>query len=263
MASRWVRNLAAHALSMGAERYGLLEVRWHCAGNCLLPVRTLFEGRPEGRVFTHFGSAGALPRREFTYYGDGHDYDVGMSLLLMSRCRRCEPCLKARAYSWSERAKWELGHARRTWFGTLTLRPEEHYLAECRARQELIARSVDFDGLRSEDQFKARHNAVGPELTKWLKRVRKESGATLRYLLVAEAHKTGLPHYHLLVHERSGSAVGERTLRRQWTLGHSKFNLVDEGDPRAARYVCKYLAKAAEARVRASIRYGLPNRGDL
>ena len=32
---------------------------------------------------------------------------------------------------------------------------------------------------------------------------------------------------------------------------------LDAGDPRAAHYVCKYLSKAAEARVRASVRYGV------
>jgi len=55
---------------------------------------------------------------------------------------------------------------------------------------------------------------------------------------------------------RESDRIGERVLRRQWTLGFSKFNLVDEKDPRAAHYVCKYLSKTAEARVRASLQYG-------
>lgn len=253
----WVRKLAAHALAMGADRYGLYEVRWDTSGRCADPVRTYFEGRPEGRAFTHKGAAGLMRTPNYVFYGDGFDRDQIMAVLLLSRCRRCTPCLRARQFAWSQRAKFELGNASRTWFGTLTLTPDQHYLAELRARRELRRQSVDFDKLAPAEQFKARHRAIAPELTKWLKRIRKESGASLRYLLVAEAHESGLPHYHTLVHERSGRC-GERTLRGQWNLGFSKFNLVDAGDPRAAHYVCKYLSKAAEARVRASVRYGVP-----
>lgn len=259
----WARALAAHALQMGAERYGLFEVRWDCSGGCEDPVRVLFEGRPEARPFTHRGARG-LHAKAFTFYGDGFDRDQRMSVLMLTRCRRCRVCLRARQFMWSQRAKFELANSARTWFGTLTLRAEEHYLAELRARRDCKAQSTDFDKLSPEAQFKARHRAIAPELTLWLKRVRKESGASARYLLVAEAHKSGLPHYHVLVHEVGESdRIGERVLRRQWKLGHSKFNLVDAGDPRAARYVCKYLSKAAEARVRASLRYGVSSRPDV
>lgn len=254
--SSWAKQLAHHALQMGAERYGLHEVRWDCSGGCEDPQRVLFEGRPEGRPFTHCGARG-IHAREFTYFGDGFDRDQIISVLMYARCRKCRACLRARSYMWSQRAKYELSVASRTWFGTLTLRPEEHYLAELRARRDCLAASNDFDKLSPEAQFKARHRAIAPDLTKWLKRIRKESDALARYLLVAEAHKSGLPHYHILVHEvRESDRIGERTLRRQWTLGFSKFNLVDEGDPRAAHYVCKYLSKTAEARVRASLQYG-------
>lgn len=253
--TRWVRNMAAFAIANGAERYSLFEVRWTVAADCLNPARVLYEGRPEGRAFTHPG-APTIARREHTRYADGFDHDTPMSLLMLTRCRKCEKCLRARANHWYLRAKGELACSERSWFGTLTLRPEEHYLAELRARAECARKSVAFDTLPPWEKFAHLHRANGPELTKWLKRIRKESGATLRYILVAEAHKSGLPHYHVLVHERGHVPVRERTLRLQWTLGHSKFNLVD-GDPRSARYVCKYLAKAAEARVRASQHYGL------
>ena len=109
--------------------------------------------------------------------------------------------------------------------------------------------------LTEEQRFASIVAAQTPDVTKWLKRVRKESGAKLRYILVAEAHKSGLPHYHMLVHEQvGGGQVGERTLRKQWAMGFSKWNLVTDKAP--ARYVCKYLTKAAAARVRASLNYG-------
>lgn len=252
--SRWARRLASHALAMGADRRSLTMVHWNIAGNCLNPPAVLYEGRPEARELS-FVAGGGAPIRHYTHFADGFDMDGPMSVLMEVKCRRCAPCLKARSSMWNMRARQELMIAPRTWFGTLTLGPGEQYQAELAARAECARRSVVYDQLDHERQFIARHNQISPELTKWLKRVRKESGAKLRYLLVAEAHKSGAPHYHVLVHETEFALpVRERTLRLQWKQGFSKFNLVS--DPMAARYVCKYLAKAAEARVRASVRYG-------
>ena len=127
----------------------------------------------------------------------------------------------------------------------------------CVARQRLVARAVDFDLLSISQQFQARHQAIGPELTLFLKRVRKESAAKLRYCLVAEAHKSGLPHYHLVVHETGGQPVRHKTLQGQWKLGFSNWKLVDINDSgKTAAYVAKYLSKSALARVRASKHYG-------
>lgn len=94
------------------------------------------------------------------------------------------------------------------------------------------------------------------EITKYLKRVRKKSGAPLRYILVAEAHKSGLPHYHMLIHECDPSRqVRHKDLTAAWSWGFTRFKLVETSN--TAWYVCKYLSKAQLARVRASVRYGL------
>lgn len=171
------------------------------------------------------------------------------------RCRRCAPCLKARSVNWALRAKCELQAASRSWFGTMTLRPGEHYLMQCRAMAYAEARGTRWAELSLDEQFQARHRVISGEITKWLKRIRKESESRLRYCLVAEPHKSGLPHYHILIHERwLGGQVTERVLRRQWNLGFSKFHLVEGSS--TAWYVCKYLSKTASARVRASLQYG-------
>lgn len=179
--------------------------------------------------------------------------DPPATVEMYTKCRRCPACLKARSLEWTYRAKRELAAASRTWFGTMTLRPEEHYLASLRWEKAKAGRR--FNELSATEQFQAEQEEIAKEITRWLKRVRKESGAPLRYLLVAEAHKSGLPHYHVLVHETSPSkTVGERTLRHQWKLGFSKFKLVE--GPAVAGYVAKYLTKEASARVRASVLYG-------
>lgn len=167
-------------------------------------------------------------------------------------CRKCEPCLRYRAWQWAERAKTELRTASRTWFATLTLSPERQTWARMSARHSLHGAVSD---ITEQNLFKATVDAVSPELQRWLKRVRKVSGARLRYLLVCEAHKSGLPHWHLLIHENAGT-VTERMLRLNWTYGHSKFKLVDRTDQKVAWYLCKYVAKSALVKVRASVKYG-------
>lgn len=73
--------------------------------------------------------------------------------------------------------------------------------------------------------------------------------------MVAERHKSGLPHYHALVHEvHQLYPVTYRILTDAWDYGHIHAKLVQ--GPAAARYCAKYLSKSAEARVRASGAYG-------
>lgn len=100
----------------------------------------------------------------------------------------------------------------------------------------------------------------------------------------------GRPHFHLLLHEtvpgslvlgnprdafiegesgeyrlssyragnvwRKGVFVWDDAfLRTQWHFGHTKFQFAENA--KAASYLCKYLTKAADARVRASAGYGV------
>lgn len=228
------RQLAARALSAGGQRTALSQVHWDIAGRCEAPVTTAAEGRPDSRK----GETG-----------------MPVEIVLEVKCRKCRQCLRTRAYEWRLRAEAEILGSWRTWFGTITLRPEEHYLADLRANARLARRGVALETLSREEQFYERHRVIADDLTKWIKRVRKVSGAPLRYCLVVEAHKSGLPHYHVLVHELSlDKPVTKRQLQQQWQLGFTQFKLV-EGRV-AAAYVTKYLHKSAEARVRASLHYG-------
>lgn len=155
---------------------------------------------------------------------------------------------------WEQRAKAEVQAAQRTWFGTLTLRPEAHATMGSRARVRLSRQGIDFDALPFGEQFLERHREINVEITKYLKRVRKQSPLGFRYLLVVEHHKSGLPHYHMLVHELVDGAVKYAVLADQWQLGFEKWKVV--ADMRQATYLCKYLSKATIARVRASVAYG-------
>lgn len=168
------------------------------------------------------------------------------------RCRKCENCLKFRSRQWAARACVETAMAKRTWLVTLTLAPESHWRLGLATASRLTKSAVSEASLSSHDLFKERLVEIGKEVTLWLKRTRERAGP-FRYLLVVEAHKSGLPHMHLLVHEVD-DPVTYRDLTEHWRLGFSHAKLVQ--DTRGVRYVCKYLSKSALARVRASARYG-------
>lgn len=175
------------------------------------------------------------------------------------RCRRCENCLRLRQRHWTARVHAELAAhdiiGARTWFGTITLRPEDHFRALVTARLESSAGGFDLDRCSDEEIFAARHRIISRWLTLYLKRVRKQAKVPFRYLLVCEKHKSGLPHYHILVHEDGPlREIPKRILQEQWPHGFTRWKLVE--DRRQGAYLTKYLSKTLEARVRASRFYG-------
>lgn len=199
------------------------------------------------------------------------------TLTIAAPCRKCDRCLAYRAWKWSQRAQSELiqhqiaGH--RSWLVTLTCRPDVHHrhLAEARLAHDLQDGFVvnqqtgeyepipTWEQLSPEQQWVRRCAPLQAEVTKYLKRVRKETGAQFRYLLVTEVHlgggaNHGEPHLHLLMHETSTDPLRERALRHQWPHGISEAKLVTTVE--GGTYICKYLSKDARARVRASARYG-------
>lgn len=281
-----MRQAQAKALSHGATVHDNLRVEWDASGRCEAPVTVELHARPDrvlrfGRAWSVTGQAqekalravqahfpGAtlgennewVPRRLYSVSGP-----VGSATLTMHvPCRKCARCLRTRANIWRERARAELATATwrggRSWFVTLTCRPDVHHAHLAMTRVRLDTQGIDFGTLPKDEQFRERHRPLAMELTKWLKRVRKTCGARFRYLAVTEIHmgggdNDGQPHLHLLMHEVDpATPLRERVLRTQWPHGHAKAKLVTSVE--AGVYLCKYLSKDARARVRASGRYG-------
>ena len=228
---RALRALIARALAAGATRHSLVMTEWNCAGNCTAPRTVEYYARPAIHQGYVYSPGGAHP----------------LGLIMHVRCRRCEPCLRVRRREWILRAVREIQLADRTWLVTLTMRPEEHY--------RLLARAVSAgaDVSTPELKYSAELREAGKEVTRYLKRLRKASGSRFRYLLVPEQHRSGLPHYHMLLHETAGS-VKYATITAEWYLGFTHAKLVQ--DHSVSRYVAKYLMKCSDARVRASLSYG-------
>lgn len=271
-----MKRLVARALASGARRVSVTRTEWDVAGNCTSPVVRELHVRPADERDPDRVRLNAIFDEIRKVFGggeivsDSRDRDgrktrnkyvridgkgqISLTLEMHLRCRKCDRCREKRRRMWSSRAKAETAASSRTWFGTLTLNPGAHAIMLARARVRLAKGGTDFDTLSYGEQFQERYKECSAEVTKYLKRVRKESGVTFRTLIVAEHHKSGLPHFHLLVHERYAGEVKHRTLSSQWQLGFEKWRVVSE--LREATYLCKYLAKATVARVRASGAYG-------
>lgn len=179
-----------------------------------------------------------------------------LPVMLQARCRKCGPCLDHRRRLWTARAIDELRASTRTWFGTLTVAPEHRFRLRLLADRKCQSRRAEgLSELTAAEQFAAVAAECLSEAQRWLKRVRKQARVPLRYLLVVEAHKSGDPHLHILLHE-PGGPVRKQVLEDQWRTGFSHWRLVEGDGP--AVYACKYLTKSILTRVRASRRYGQP-----
>lgn len=214
-----------------------------CAGDCTAPVQVRYRGAPDRLMV-----------------GLGLEKDQVAVAYVAGRCRKCQACLDHRRRLWTARAIDECAVSTRSWFGTLTVAPEHRvrfmYSAQLRNSRGC---GDSWDTLDTSEQFRKIADEFRPELTNFLKRVRKNSGTSFRYLLVTEVHEDGFPHFHMLLHEGE-EPVRKRVLDAGWRVGFSQFRLLPDADPRGARYACKYLSKSALTRVRASQRYGQEGR---
>lgn len=251
-------NLLRRALGAGAERTSLLSARWNIAASCTDPYWTVYTGRPEANIKlgefadrnTHFEHT---PGQRATVY-----VEIG------TRCRRCDNCRSYRRWLWSFRMTEELRRGVRTWYGTLTLRPSEQYRVLAEARQYMRSRGVSWEHDLSEDERFAAHARFAlKEVTKYIKRFRKEAygpkgKAPFKWVCVTERHKSGLPHFHMLVHEVEMRPIPHRILAGQWHSGFEQWRLVklDENPKLVAGYLCAYLQKDFSTRIRCSEKYG-------
>lgn len=283
MDNRAIRAVQAKGLQHGADHPHPGVIDWDIAGRCQSPQVVEHHARASGRharrqsaadiaiakVKALYPDAVVLSRPEETRPPNftertitpGRDgYDISRTVRMTVACRKCAFCMNNRRALWSKRAIAETRQAARTWFVTLTLHPDVQHRCLMEARHHEDKQGVSFEALPEDERFSLHAARVGQLLTRYIKRLRKESGAKLRYIAVFEKHQSGLPHLHLLVHEQSAvQPVRHETLRRQWPHGFSTHKLIDLHDNRQAAYVCKYLSKSSAARVRASARYGKTN----
>lgn len=189
------------------------------------------------------------------------------------RCRKCEPCLRAKMHFWAYAAIRNIGEewtkeGSRTWFGTFTLSPQAQEITLQIAVDAFMAshHSGEVPEWLNEPscdyRFELHRNVLLREMQLYWKRQRK-AGLQFKYLLAFERHKSGLPHIHALIHEK-GTPIRLHQLQERWQLGFTKFILLGgkaaakrgvKNPERAGYYVCKYLQKHSQSRQLASIGY--------
>lgn len=219
-----------------------IRYQWDVAGPCLNPVGVEYYGRPSaphGARYIRVAKGRSTP----------------LLLELSVPCRKCVECQKRRRSMWVARACHEVREAHRTWFATITLNPQAHYVMRARAAMRARDRSIPAPEVVGVELDRRQTQETFSEITKWIKRVRKQTGShSLRYIIVKEDHENGNPHFHALIHEVGETPVTHKILSDQWKLGFTKFKLLE--NEKAAYYVVKYLTKANDGRVRASLGYG-------
>lgn len=230
-----VTRIAWENQSRGCVRTSLLSSSWDISADCTSPVTVELKGAP--------CTLDGKRKRGWSH-----------TLTMLTRCRKCPACLRRRSRLWAYRAKAEIEAAPRTWFATFTAAPGWQSILQMRASHRLTAGGTDLRQLSPPDQFNELVREFGAEVTKYIKRIRKNTGAAFRYILVAEPHKSGAPHFHALFHEHTEGSLRHAPLTSTWKLGFTKFKVVS--GTQSAFYVAKYLAKTAASRVRASLGYG-------
>lgn len=188
------------------------------------------------------------------------------------RCRKCPECKGQRRRMWAARSIVEHSRAMRTWFCTLTFKPEVVLKSKYAAILSCSRRAVDYDSLNTLEQFAEDVKIHNEHLTLFLKRLRKRIADRekqrghpvpknfLRYVACAEAHKSGVVHFHINIYECHLTAqVKWKDIAKAWMqYGHMKANLVTSLS--RACYASKYVSKNLEVRVRASQGFGGPAR---
>lgn len=241
-------------------------VRPRLAGSCEQAVSVQLTGRP------YTDTLGDQRLTDFQHQVEQHDRHGVITkktptifISMEVRCRKCKACLEARRKHWEARVQTEMASSpdTRTWFVTLTVRPDLRARAVMYARAHARRRGVEAD-FDSEEGSALRLRYLAKQfadpLTNWLKRLRRQytGDVRFRYLLVAEPHSDGFPHFHVLIHERVG-ALTKRRIEGKWPLGHVSAKLAGTGsvDRRnVGKYIAKYCSKQLATRVRASKFYG-------
>ena len=245
---------------------------WDVSARCLRPIDLRLEG--VGPRPYHVGTVTGAPfgrwletnARARVLASQEPDRDLHMKV----PCRQCRECLAARARMWGRRAvsEWEL--APRSWFGTLTFQPEKRYAivvqTELRLREQ---GGKPLAELNKRDRFAELQRTAGPLVTRYLYALRDGRAGgrwhrgsrvecppvRFRYILTAEPHGDGFPHYHAVVHELPlHHPIRRRQLACLWDHGFASWSVVQT--EQQAFYAVKYLGKTSLARVRASSNYG-------
>lgn len=210
-------------------------------------------GKRRGLHFVEADLSGSVWRceapRAVAIATDGEDGNHAVSYQV--RCRRCAACRRQAQVTWANRIREEMGNATRTWWITLTFRPEHH------ATFRRLARAKMPEG--SEQDWQEWHiRFAKKDVQDFLKRLRKKTSARFRYICVTELHKEklfGFPHFHMFLHEQE-QRISKRDIQAAWPLSLGFSHMRERSVQERVGYLLKYITKDNVSRVMCSKRYG-------
>lgn len=234
------------------------DIVWKMAGNCTAPAKI----STKSQEVYYNGKLNMLPRW----------------VTLVVRCRKCVQCRLTRSWVWSDRAALEAAKGGRVWWCTFTLKPELQYIAELQAIEQAKNEGDEFWRLDARKQFALRTKYCRIHLSKMFWRMRKglrtgyfnknivDIGGkaqaeiipplNFRYMVVAEPHQSGNPHFHALIYEQGPTQIKSNWLNHYASItGHSSFELA-RSPVKCSRYITGYLSKSPISIISASLGFG-------
>lgn len=155
----------------------------------------------------------------------------------------------------------------RTWMVTFTCSPDYLYKVVCECDRMQGLKGSNFAALTADQQFRLKDRVIYRDVQKFFKRLRRGRGkvgtkdsappAHFVHCIVTEAHQSGEPHYHCLIHEVYAylPVLWRHMEGAAWIGGFYKINLVRDNPAYAVKYLTK---EGGHSRVRASKGYGSP-----
>lgn len=164
-----------------------------------------------------------MARCFFPYYAERQIYHHQQERYVPVPCGKCPECLKRRTQSWSHRLEHEAKRHQSQFFVTLTY--------------DTMEVPISPNGFMTLDQS---------HVQKFFKRLRKSSGAHIRYYYCGEyGTENKRPHYHLIIF--SDDHVSDSDITKAWINpdsnflhGHVHFGTVESA---SIRYTVSYFDK--------------------
>ena len=128
----------------------------------------------------------------------------------------------------------------------------ERWVARCMMEARLSTYAVFTTYTYSDDNLKSMDVLVKEDIQHFLKRLRKNTGLQIRYLISGEfGERSGRPHWHGLIF--ASGVIPEHVHTRAWRNGFVRYGGVT---PQSSRYVMKYCLKDGSIVLR-SLRPGI------
>jgi hypothetical protein len=146
-------------------------------------------------------------------------------LYLPAKCNKCIECRKQTARDWNLRLQEDIKNNKEAKFVTFTFNNEEY---------NKLSQQIDYKG---DHQYTIDNNVAKLAVRRYLERVRKETGKSLRHWLITELGQTRSERLHI-----HGIIYGDsKIINKHWKYGYTYTG--DYVNESSTTYLTKYMHK--------------------